>query len=91
MNLSDPGDASAYARQHARFHPVLRDIARTLGYYDLFLIEPGQGCVVYSVFKETDFGTRLVGGPHEGSGLGKAFQDALRTGSEGLACNTACT
>ena len=80
MNLSDPGDASAYARQHARFHPVLRDIQRTLGYYDLFLIEPVQGRVVYSVFKETDFGTRLVGGPHEGSGLGKAFQDALRTG-----------
>ena len=79
--LDRAGDG-AYAREHARYHHVFRDEVETFEYYDLFLITPNDGRIVYSVFKEVDFGTRLIAGPHAGSGLAQAF-DAAVTGEGG--------
>ena len=69
----DAADASAYTRAHLKFHPGLRSFTRKFGYYDLFLIDAEGGDVVYSVFKETDFATRLTDGPYRESGLAAAF------------------
>ncbi|MBD8526984.1 methyl-accepting chemotaxis protein [Pseudomarimonas arenosa] len=67
---------SAYSSTHAQIHPVLRSHLKRNGYYDIFIVDL-QGNVVYTVFKEIDFGTNLLSGPWRESGLGRAFQSAL--------------
>ena len=58
-----------YDRVHQYYHPVLRSYRSRSGYYDLFLVEPENGSVVYSVFKENDYGTALRGGNYENTAL----------------------
>ncbi len=45
-------------------------------YYDVFLFTP-SGDLVYTVFKEDDFGNNFVEGPYADSGLGEAYQAAI--------------
>ncbi len=70
--LDNPGDASAYSKVHARYHPIFRNIVEKYGYYDMFLIDP-EGTVVYTVFKETDFTTNFTNGPYKESNLASAI------------------
>ena len=73
----DTGD-SRYAQAHAAFQPMARDYQERFGYYDIFIVDAQSGDVVYSVFKEIDFGTRLLAdGVHAESGLGAAFRAGL--------------
>ncbi len=74
-HLLDQAGDSPYDMAHGRFHPWLRDIQQTRGYYDVFLFAP-NGDLVYSVFKEPDFATNFAteGGPWAATGLGAAFQ-----------------
>jgi len=74
--------ASDYGRTHQKYHFHFRQIQQHMGYYDLFLIEPEQGRVIYSVFKELDFGTRLSRGPWQDSGLAEAYRGAMQLNSE---------
>ncbi len=68
-------DKSKWTQAHKKYHPLIEKYAHEgNGLYDLFLIDLETGRIVYSVFKEIDFATRLIGGPYAGSGLGKAFQ-----------------
>lgn len=66
-----------YDQVHARYHPSLSRFQQTFGYYDLFIADAQNGNVVYSVFKEIDFATSLLDGPHADSGIGEAFRTAL--------------
>ncbi|RLJ19619.1 hypothetical protein DJ031_08210 [bacterium endosymbiont of Escarpia laminata] len=75
---SDPEDDTLYGQIHSLYHSKLRDFQEKFGYYDIFLVEPENGNVVYSVFKEIDFGTSLITGPHADSGLGEAFRSAMK-------------
>ena len=70
QQLSDPKDGSNYTEVHKRYHPIFRNIIKKFGYYDMFLIDP-NGTVVYTVFKETDFGTNFQTGPYKNSNLAK--------------------
>lgn len=70
-------DLSSYSEYHSRFHPVIRDFLERFGYYDVFLVEPENGTVVYSVYKEIDFATSLVDGPFKDSNLAEAYRKAL--------------
>jgi methyl-accepting chemotaxis protein len=69
-----------YHAYHSLHHPRFRRFVETFEYYDLFLIEPEQGAIIYSVFKEVDFGTSLKNGPYADSGLAQAYADALNSG-----------
>lgn len=71
-------EESNYHDSHAKYHPKFRNYLNKFGYYDIFLIEPHQGNIVYSVFKEVDFGTSVLSGPYKDSGLAKAFNAALK-------------
>lgn len=71
-----PGD-NAYNSAHAEFHPGFISVIDNLGYYDAFLIDL-QGNIIYSVFKELDYGTNLQDGTYADSGLGEAFRSALQ-------------
>jgi PAS domain S-box-containing protein len=76
--LADPGDGSSYSSVHRTFHPIIRDYLNAFGYYDIFLVDVNSGGhIVYSVFKEVDFGTSLLDGPYSGTNLGRVYQEAL--------------
>ena len=66
-----------YASVHARYHDTFRHFLNTFGYYDVFIVEPENGYIVYSVYKELDFATSLISGPYANSGIGTAFKQAL--------------
>ncbi len=73
--------ALEYDRAHAIYHPFFRKLAERLGFYDLFLVDPETGDVVYSVAKEVDFATSLLDGPHAGTNLARALA-AVRRGPD---------
>ena len=79
--LNSASDGSAYSEIHARFHPIIRSYQETFGYYDIFLIDPETGHIVYSVFKEVDFATSLIDGPYKDTNFAKVFQAARKASS----------
>jgi len=60
--LDDAGDQSRYSDLHRGLHRELRPWIAQSGVYDVLLVD-AKGNVVYSVAKESDFGTNFVDGP----------------------------
>lgn len=77
--LSDARDGSAYSRIHAELHPVYRDFMERHGFYDILVAEPDQGRVIYSVYKELDFGSSLLTGPYANTAVGQAVQKVIKS------------
>lgn len=69
-------DISDYSAEHERYHPSYRNFIEYFGYYDLFIVDPTSGNIVYSVYKELDYATSLIDGPFANSGIGRAFKAA---------------
>ncbi len=67
-----PG-ALAYHAAHAAFHPSLEKAQKQFGFYDIFLIDTSTDQIVYTVFKELDFGTKLTDGIAAKSKLAEAY------------------
>jgi methyl-accepting chemotaxis protein len=74
--LDAADDGSEYSRHHARYHPAIRQFLEEFGYYDIFLIDADSGEIVYSVFKELDYGTSLLEGPYADSNFAAVFRQA---------------
>ena len=55
----------------------LREFKERFGFYDVFLIEPDGGRVVYSVEREIEFGTSLFDGPHSDTNLARVVISAM--------------
>jgi len=70
---------SLYSEAHQEYHPYIRQLLETFGYYDIFLVEPETGFIVYSVYKEIDYATSLKTGPYANTPIGRAFKSALKT------------
>lgn len=68
--LDTPSVPGVYAKVHSQFHPRLRKFARAFGYYDLMLVD-ADSRIVYSVSKQSDFGTDLIIGPYRTTALAK--------------------
>lgn len=83
--LSAPGDETDYSASHALYHPVMRRFLQEFGYYDIFLIEPEAGHIVYSVFKEVDFGTSLETDAYRDSNFAEAVRLANSASERGVA------
>ncbi|MBF8275122.1 MAG: methyl-accepting chemotaxis sensory transducer [Candidatus Brocadiaceae bacterium] len=71
----DARDGSNYTKTHVSFHPYLKGYAEQYGFYDIFIIDAETGDVVYSVYKELDFGSNLPAGPYNTSNLAKLFRE----------------
>jgi serine phosphatase RsbU (regulator of sigma subunit) len=71
--LNKADDTSCYATAHAEFHPLIRSYLEKFDYYDIFLVDNKTGHIIYSVYKEVDFGTSLIDGPYANSNIAKAF------------------
>jgi methyl-accepting chemotaxis protein len=69
-------DASKYSELHGKVHPVVASYLEKFGYYDIFLLDPESGDIVYSVFKEMDYSTSLSDGPYASTNFARAFQQA---------------
>jgi methyl-accepting chemotaxis protein len=76
--LLDADDGTKYSDVHATYHPDFRRFLKQFDYYDVFLIDAETGSVVYSVYKEIDYGTSLLTGPHQDSNLSQVFRAARR-------------
>ena len=77
--LDNPGDGSRYSDSHELYHPIIRNFLDTFGYYDIFLANT-EGDIVYTVFKEVDYGTSLLDGPYSDTNFAEAFRSALGAG-----------
>ena len=66
-----------FASTHEMLHSDLITYLDDHGYYDIFIVEPTQGRVVYSVYKELDYGTKLFNGPYRETGLAEVSRRAL--------------
>jgi methyl-accepting chemotaxis protein len=78
-DLLAAADGTTYDQLHARYHPVFRRFQSRFGFYDLFLIEPEQAHIVYSVFKEVDYATSLRTGPYADTNIARAAIAALES------------
>src|SRR5690606_33071846 len=84
LNLDRAPDGSRYSELHGAVHPYLRTALRQFGFYDILLIEPRGGTIVYTVSKQLDFATSLVNGPYAKTRLGDAFRSAWALDRPGL-------
>jgi methyl-accepting chemotaxis protein len=73
-------DTPAYQAFHARYDAHFGNYVRTLGYYDVFLMDT-HGRVLFTSALESDVGADLAEGSLKRSGLGQAWNRA-RTGGE---------
>jgi len=74
--LTDAGDGTTWTEVHREFHPGLRETADRFGYSDLYLVEPENNIVVYSVGKDNTLATSLNSGPYASTALAKAVRSA---------------
>jgi class 3 adenylate cyclase len=74
--LAAPG-GSGYDGVHARYHPVLKRAAETVGFYDINLMDAATGDVVYTVAKEIDFASNMYDGAFTQSGFARVARRAL--------------
>ena len=76
--LYDAGPSkSIYNKAHATFNPRFRDFIKNYGFYDLFLVDPLSGQIIYTAAKEVDFGTNLYVGPYKGSNLAQVVTECI--------------
>ncbi|QTA88350.1 methyl-accepting chemotaxis protein [Desulfonema magnum] len=66
-----------------KYDSRMRDIMKANGWHDIFLIH-SDGCIVYTVAKESDLGINLPESELKHSGLGKAFQTVQSPGAEDI-------
>lgn len=74
--------AGLYGRTHARFHPTFHRYQTAFGFYDIFLVDATDQRVIYTVFKEIDFGVRLTETPYRDSALAEVVRQALALSDE---------
>jgi methyl-accepting chemotaxis protein len=65
-----------YGVVHEQYHPWFRTFLDERGYHDIFLIDP-NGVVVYSVSKESDFGTNVLNGQWKDTALRSVYETAM--------------
>jgi methyl-accepting chemotaxis protein len=78
LELPAADDGSAYSAAHRTHHAWLRRFLEQRRHYDVFIFTPA-GDLVYTAFKEDDFGTNLIGGPYRETGLGRVVRAALES------------
>ena len=65
--------ASNYNQAHAQYHPSFERAQKLGEFYDIFLIDTESDNIIYTVFKELDFGTSLSTGIAAGTKLAEAY------------------
>jgi serine phosphatase RsbU (regulator of sigma subunit) len=76
-NLTYLEDSLNYIQSHNSYHPLFKEFLEKFGYYDIFLIDNKTGNIVYSVFKEVDFGSSLKNGAFANTNFSRVFEAAV--------------
>ncbi|MYM55943.1 methyl-accepting chemotaxis protein [Thalassovita mangrovi] len=84
QKLMKAGDGGSYSMLHSMVHPFFLTAQQEFGFYDIFLLDPEEGRVVYSVFKEVDFGTSMLTGPYKDSNFGHGVLQIIEGGARDL-------
>ncbi|MBU8932793.1 MAG: HAMP domain-containing protein [candidate division Zixibacteria bacterium] len=71
-----------FSLTYETYKPTFENYMEEYGYYDVFLVDPNQGDVFFSVTQEPDFGTVLS---REGTSLTSAWEKCLTSGAPALA------
>ncbi len=71
--LVTPAVDTTYGRVHSQYHPSFEREQKLAEFYDIFLIDTENDTIVYTVFKELDFGTSLSSGVASKSKLREAY------------------
>lgn len=71
-----------YNEVHETYHKAFQAFLERFGFYDIFIVNPNTGDVVYSVNKEIDYATNLESGPYHTSGLANAYRAARDLGDK---------
>jgi len=80
--MDDAGDGSTYSAVHAKYHPAMREFLEEFGFYDIFIVDSHNGHIVYSVYKEIDYGTSLESGAYANTNFAEAYRQALNATSQ---------
>lgn len=80
--LESAKDESFYTKSHKKYHPLIRSYLEKFEFYDIFLVDDQTGHIIYSVYKEVDFGTSLIDGPYANSNIAEAFRAAQGSGDK---------
>ena len=80
--LDAADDGSNWTQAHKKYHSDFRKLLNEFGLYDIFLVDKKSSTVVYTVFKELDFGTSLTEGPWANSGLAQVANKILNSSTE---------
>lgn len=83
--IDDAEDGSTWSATHAAVHPGFRRFVDELQFSDLYLVEPVNERIVYSVEKRIDLGTSLQSGPFSGSVLANTVSRVLDDPDAGAA------
>lgn len=83
--VDDADDGSRWSEVHAVVHPVYRDVVDELELLDLYLVEPTDFRVVYSVGKGPDLASSLKVGPFSGTVLANTVKRVINDPSAGVA------
>lgn len=82
--LDAASDVSTYSKLHLFYHPFFREYLLKFGYYDIFIVDAKNGDIVYTVYKEVDFGTSLENGPFSNTNLAKVYREVKEHGKDSL-------
>ncbi|WFD11284.1 methyl-accepting chemotaxis protein [Tepidibacter hydrothermalis] len=68
-------NSSSYDGIYEKYNPTFANFIDKLGHGDVMLVD-SSGNVLYSAFKEDDFGTNLLTGPYKDTNIAKAYDVA---------------
>ncbi|CAH2214407.1 methyl-accepting chemotaxis protein [Tepidibacter aestuarii] len=68
-------NSGSYNNVHEKYNPTFINFIDKLGHGDVLLVD-SSGNVLYSAFKEADFGTNLLTGPYKDTNIAKAYEVA---------------
>jgi len=77
-------DGSEYSSTHAMFHPYFKGLLEKRGYYDIFLIDSETGNIIYTAYKEPDFGSNLTNGPYTNTNIAKLYKEVNNSESHNV-------
>jgi len=81
--LNAARESLSYNTVHAKYHQNFMAIQQRFGFYDMFLVDVDSGNIIYTVFKEVDFGTSLLDGPYSNTNIGRVFKETKNLGQKG--------
>ena len=73
-----------YSDVHLQEHLSLVTMLKKFGKEDVYIVNP-DGAIIYSIYKNSDYGTNLLSGPYKDSGLGRIFRKSQKLQPGGVA------